>query len=101
MKFSYKYARKLPMIIFFVVVVGINKAGAQTCNQVEILYTAPDCLQTQQQNPGASGGGNCIEIGVCVNQPYTYTSSVIASGWTYNWTVAGPATVAINPINTS
>ncbi len=75
---------------------------AQTCNQVEILYQAPDCFERDHQDPGgASGGKSCKEIAVCVNQAYTYTSSVTGGGWTYNWTVTGPATVVINPNNTS
>lgn len=78
------------------------KLQAQTCNQVEILYQAPDCFERDHQDPGgASGGKSCKEIGVCVNQPYTYTSSVTGGGWTYNWTVTGPTTVVINPNNTS
>lgn len=75
---------------------------AQTCNQVEILYKAPDCFERDHQDPGgASGGKGCKEIGVCVNQPYTYSSSVTGGGWTYNWTVTGPTTVFISPNNTS
>ncbi len=76
---------------------------AQTCNQVEILYTAPDCLDREQHTDpsGGSGGKGCKPIAVCVDQPYTYSSSVTGAGWTYNWTVAGPTTVTISPNATS
>ncbi|HLF46387.1 MAG TPA: PKD domain-containing protein [Chitinophagaceae bacterium] len=79
-----------------------NAAAAQTCNQVEILYQAPDCFERKHQDPGgASGEKSCKEIAVCVGQPYTYSSSVTGGGWTYNWTITGPTTVVINPNNTS
>lgn len=79
-----------------------KKLLAQTCNQVEILYKVPDCFERDHQDPGgASGGKACKEIAVCVDQPYTYTSSVTGTGWTYNWTVTGPTTVSINPNSTS
>jgi len=89
--------------IFLAVLAGSGlRLQAQTCNQVEILYTSPDCFERDQHgDPGAGGGKACKEIAVCVNNPYTYTSSVTGTGWTYNWTVTGPATVAINPNNTS
>ncbi len=78
------------------------KLQAQSCNQVEILYQSPDCFERDHQDPGgASGGKNCKEISVCVNQLYTYASSVTGGGWTYNWTATGPTTVVINPNNTS
>lgn len=94
----------LAIVLFVAVLFSAtsNKLFAQTCNQVEILYTGNDCFERDHQDPGgASGGKNCKEIAVCVNQPYNYASSITGVGWTYNWTVTGPASVTINPNNTS
>ncbi|MEK7225025.1 MAG: PKD domain-containing protein, partial [Bacteroidota bacterium] len=94
----------LSIVLFVAVLFSAtsNKLFAQTCNQVEILYTGNDCFERDHQDPGgASGGKNCKEIAVCVNQPYNYSSSITGVGWTYNWTVTGPASVTINPNNTS
>ena len=92
-------------IVLFVAVLFTatsSKVSAQTCNQVEILYTGNDCFERDQHDPGGAGGGkSCKEIAVCVNQPYNYASSITGVGWTYNWTVTGPASVTINPNNTS
>lgn len=92
-------------IVLFVAVLftaTANQLSAQSCNQVEILYTSNDCFDRDQHDVGASGQGkSCKEIGVCVNQPYNYASSITGGGWTYNWTVTGPASVTINPNNTS
>jgi PKD repeat protein len=80
-----------------------NNITAQSCNQVEILYARNDCFDRNEHDPagGASGGKACKETAVCVNQLYNYASSITGVGWTYNWTVTGPATVTINPNNTS
>ncbi len=81
-----------------------DKLSAQSCNQVEILYTAPDCFERDSHDPIGGAGGQqkgCKEISVCVNQPYTYTSSITLPGWTFNWGVTGPTAVTINPNNTS
>lgn len=82
-------------------ITNTNNIQAQNCKQVEILYTAPDCFERPPQNPGAGGGPGCVEIAVCVDQPYTYTSSIIAAGWTFSWSVTGPTSVTINPNSTS
>jgi len=74
---------------------------AQSCNQVEILYKSSECFEKRQGSAGTGGGSTCVEIAVCVNQPYQYSSSVTGIGWTYNWTVTGPTAVVINPNNTS
>lgn len=91
--------------VFFLAVLltaGI-KLQAQSCNQVEILYTAPDCLNRDDHDPnsGAGGGKACKPIGVCVDNNYTYSSSVTGAGWTYSWSVTGPTAVTINPNTTS
>ena len=75
---------------------------AQSCNQVEILYQSADCFERDHQDPGGlSNGKTCKEISVCVNQLYTYSSSVTGGGWTFLWNVTGPNAVVINPNNTS
>jgi PKD domain/Ig-like domain CHU_C associated len=79
-----------------------NKLIAQSCNQVEILHTSPDCFDKEHSaDPGGSQGRDCKPIAVCKDQPYTYTSSIVLPGWTYNWSATGPSTVTINPNTTS
>lgn len=92
------------VLLFAVSSVTAGKLQAQSCNQVDILYTSPDCLRPDEFNPatgGAGGGKACKAIAVCVNNLYTYTSSIVLPGWTYSWTATGPAAVTINPNTTS
>ncbi len=92
-------------ILFFVAVLftATPSVFSQTCNQVEILYTSNDCYKRQGHEPGggAGPGRSCMETAVCVNQPYQYSSSVTGAGWTYNWSVSGPTSIAISPSATS
>ena len=76
-----------------------NHAVAQSCNQVDILFTAPDC--SSGKNAAGSQERGCKEASACVNQTYNYASSLTGTGWTYNWNVTGPTSVSINPNNTS
>ena len=76
-----------------------NHAVAQSCNQVDILFTAPDCSSGKNAAGGQERG--CKEASACVNQTYNYASSLTGTGWTYNWNVTGPTSVSINPNNTS
>src|SRR5436190_825450 len=87
-------------LIVMIVIATTMNLQAQNCRQVEILYQSPVCLDKHQGTAGL-GGSSCVETAVCVNQPYTYSSSVTGTGWTFNWTVTGPAPVVINPNNTS
>ncbi len=99
-KKNYFLAIVLFVAVFFTAT--SNKVSAQTCNQVEILYTGNDCFEREHQDPGGAGGGKtCKEIAVCVNQSYNYAASITGVGWTYNWAVTGPAPVTLNPNNTS
>ncbi|REK48926.1 MAG: PKD domain-containing protein [Bacteroidetes bacterium] len=88
------------LLALFVNVKTMN-LHAQSCNQVEILYQSPECLEKRHGSAGLPGGSTCHEIAVCVNVPYTYSSSVTGAGWTFSWTVSGPTSVVINPNNTS
>ena len=104
--FSYlQKATSVSLTVLLFLTIGFSAATrnlqAQSCNQVEILYQSSDCFDKHQGYAGTSGGSSCIEIAVCVNQPYTYSSSVSGTGWTLNWTVTGPTAVVINPNNTS
>src|SRR5438128_2744099 len=90
----------LVLSVSFLLLTQTMNLHAQNCNQVEILYQAPECLEKHHQGSAGLGGSSCIEIAVCVNTPYTYSSSV-TTGWTFNWTVTGPTAVVINPNNTS
>jgi hypothetical protein len=101
------YTTKLVLALLLSAVLSITsiqKVNAQSCNQVEILYTAPECSDRPTAGPidvpGGQGKG-CKEISVCVNQLYNYTSSITGVGYIYNWTVSGPTGVTINPNNTS
>lgn len=99
-KSNYFFAISLFVAVLFTATT--NRLSAQSCNQVEILYTGNDCFDRDHQDPGgATGGKSCKEIAVCVDQPYNYASSVTGGGWTYNWMVTGPAAVTINPNSTS
>ncbi|MEQ1675147.1 MAG: PKD domain-containing protein [Chitinophagaceae bacterium] len=89
-----------PVLLLAISSLTAGKLSAQSCNQVEILYTSPDCLRDDHQE-GASGGKGCKPIAVCVDNLYTYTSSIVLPGWTYNWTATGPSAVTINPNNTA
>lgn len=76
-----------------------NTTQAQTCNQVDILTSSPDCLNPKD-GAGAPTQDNrdCKSIAVCVRQQYSYTAS---GTWaTYLWTVTGPSVVVISPNNT-
>jgi len=90
-----------PVLLFITSLLTAGTLQAQSCNQVEILYTSPDCLRDEQHEPGSQGGKACKPIAVCVDNLYTYTSSIVLPGWTYNWTVTGPSAVTINPNTTS
>ena len=95
---------KFALMLFLAVFVSAthNKLIAQSCNQVEILYTSPDCFDKEHSaDPGGSQGRGCKPIAVCKDQPYTYTSSILLPGWTYLWTATGPSTVTILPSITS
>ena len=94
---------KFAFVLLFAVFVSSTNSQlfAQTCNQVEILYTSPDCFDKDHADPGGSQGRNCKPIAVCKDQPYTYTSSIVLPGWSYLWTATGPTTVSFIPNNTS
>ena len=94
---------RLTMLLFLTIGFSATTINlqAQSCNQVEILHQSPDCFEKRQGPAGTAGGSSCVEIGVCVNQPFTYSSSVSGTGWSFNWTVTGPTAVVINPNNTS
>jgi PKD domain len=100
------YSTKLVLVLLLSAVLSITsiqKVNAQSCNQVEILYTAPECSDRPTAGPADPGGQGkgCKEVSVCVNQLYNYASSITGMGYTYNWTVSGPTAVTINPNNTS
>lgn len=80
--------------------ISSNTVQAQTCNQVDILTSSPDCLNQKDPTGGAPGQDNrdCKSIAVCVKQKYSYTA---AGTWaTYLWTVTGPSPISIVPNNT-
>ncbi|MBL0146152.1 MAG: hypothetical protein IPP48_10595 [Chitinophagaceae bacterium] len=90
------------MVLFVVIVFSIaanNKLQAQSCNQVDILYTSIDCFE-RSTNPAGNSEKGCKEAAVCFGQTYTYSSSLNGVGWTYNWTATGPTAVTISPNNT-
>ncbi len=74
---------------------------AQGCNQVEINYDEPACFK--EKSPGGAGPSNnrdCIPVGVCEKQLYTYSAA--GGPWaSYLWTITGPASPAINPSATA
>ncbi|MEO7310365.1 MAG: PKD domain-containing protein, partial [Chitinophagaceae bacterium] len=77
-----------------------GKVAAQSCNQVEIQYSEPDCFKTRNNGTGQpSDQKGCKDVAACINQPYVYTSSMVGVGFTYLWTVTGPTAVTINPSN--
>ncbi|MES2775719.1 MAG: PKD domain-containing protein [Bacteroidota bacterium] len=100
---KFRYA-KIGMLVLlsFIFFLSSPKVIAQSCNQVEILYTEPDCFKERHAGTGQpSDQRGCKEVAACVDQPYVYTSSMIGGGFTYLWTVTGPGPVTINPNNTS
>ncbi|MBY0478028.1 MAG: PKD domain-containing protein [Chitinophagaceae bacterium] len=95
-----KFALMLLLAVCFTATA--NRLTAQSCNQVEILYTSPDCFDKEHSaDPGGNQGRGCKPIAVCKDQPYTYTSSIVLPGWSYLWSATGPSTVTFIPNTTS
>jgi PKD repeat protein len=100
---SAKFFKRIALaaLLTLLLITNTKPATAQSCNQIEILYQSPDCFEKRQGSAGNYSGSACVETAVCVNQPYTYSSSVFGAGWALNWAVTGPTAVVINPNNTS
>ncbi len=73
---------------------------AQSCDQLEIVFTEPECFKTKDAN-GSTDPRSCKTASACVNTKYKYSSSLTGIGYTYNWAVAGPAAASIVPNNTA
>jgi PKD repeat protein len=74
----------------------------QSCDQLEILFTEPECYVEKQHSPvGTGGDGSCLAASACVMQPYDYISSIAGLGFTYSWVATGPASVSFLPNNAS
>ncbi len=79
-----------------------NFSFSQSCDQLEILFTEPDCFRHKQGSPvGSNGDNDCLAVSACVNQPYDYSSSITGMGYTYNWVASGPAAVTFIPNSSS
>jgi len=89
------------LFFFAVALTTVKKSNAQSCNQIEIVYNAPDCLNPKSSNGAVGQERGCLPIGVCVKNNYTYSASINLPGWTYNWSVTGPTAITINPNNTA
>ena len=103
MKIMTNYTRLL-LLLFLTVFVSakMNNLHAQSCNQIEILYTSPECFNEKGSDEPAGGQGRgCKPIAVCRNQNYTYSSSGTGTGWVYGWNTTGPTAVFISPSTTS
>ena len=73
---------------------------SQACDQLEILYTEPDCFARKGTQNGSTDKG-CKEASFCEDTPYDYISSMTGLGFTYNWSATGPSAVTFLPNNSS
>ncbi len=96
-----KKAFNFPILFTFIalltnlLILPINQAFAQSCNQVEILYQDLDCSDKSPHPDGSNEGKGCKTVSACKNQSYPYSA---AGSWaSYNWTATGPAAVTIAP----
>jgi PKD repeat protein len=90
------------LLIVFSLLFHANFISGQACDQLEILFTEPECYVEKHQSPGGTGPDRgCQEVSACENQPYTYISSITGLGYTYNWVATGPTSVAFFPNNSS
>ncbi len=87
-------------LLLFIQTFCVFSVSAQACDQVEILYTEPDCYKKKGSNGSPGDQKACKEIAACEGQPYEYISSIASPG-TFLWTATGPAAVVFNPNNTS
>ncbi len=101
MKNLSKYTKHFIVLLIAIVfsIAASNKLHAQSCNQVDILFTTLDCFERSNSATGGIEKG-CKETAVCLGQAFTYSSSLNGVGWTYSWTTTGPSAVTISPSNT-
>lgn len=104
MKKILNHTRYFIALLLALTVMSAGNLHAQTCNQVEIKYSEPDCYKKDKQDGGATLPGNgrgCKEVSACVKQNYNYAATVSGTGWSFNWTATGPSAVVFSPNNTS
>lgn len=97
---------KLFLVLSFIIIIqtySVISVKAQTCDQLEIIYTEPDCFKAHEGTSGQpSDQRGCKEISACVQTNNKYNSSLFGAGYvSYLWAATGPAAVTFLPNNTS
>jgi PKD repeat protein len=102
------YFTKLRIQLFFVILFFFQSiisfdVSAQTCKQVDILFTELPCFH--EQSTGASPADpsdGCAATSACIDSPNKYFSSLTGAGIaSYLWSVTGPSAVTYAPNITS